>query len=66
MPAVIDLIGEPMSRYVIGSIDCLASLVASEKVRNQRVKSFRLIPLHPMGALVEQMKLGVGNELKEQ
>ena len=41
-------------------------LIRLKKVAYQRVEPVGLIPLHPMGALIEQVKLGVGNELKEQ
>jgi len=41
-------------------------LIHLKKVAYQRVETIGLIPLHPMGALIEQVKLGVGNELKEQ
>ena len=41
-------------------------LIHLKKVAYQRVQTIGLIPLHPMGALIEQVKLGVGNELKEQ
>src|SRR5262249_20812295 len=39
---------------------------ALEKIRHQTVESIRLIPLHPVGALIEQMKFCIRNELEEQ
>ena len=37
-----------------------------EEIGDQRVEPFRLIPLYPVSALIEQMKLRVADELKEQ
>jgi hypothetical protein len=39
---------------------------ALEKIRHQTVESIRLIPLHPVGALIEQVKFCVRNQLEEQ
>ena len=37
-----------------------------EKIRDHCIEPFRLVPLHPVSALVEQVKFGVRDELKEQ
>jgi hypothetical protein len=36
-----------------------------EEISDYGVESFGLIPLHPVGALVEQVKLRAGDKLKE-
>jgi hypothetical protein len=41
-------------------------MLGFEKIRHQSVKTFRLIPLHPVGALIEQVKFRIGDKLKEQ
>ena len=38
----------------------------SEESAYEVIEPMGAVPLHPMGALIEQVKLGVGNELKEQ
>ena len=38
---------------------------ALEEVNDQPIEPIGLVPLHPMGAVVEQMEFGAANPLKE-
>ena len=40
--------------------------LAAQKIGDQAIKPLGLIPLHPMGALIEEVKLAVGDELEQQ
>lgn len=41
-------------------------LIRFEKVAYQNIEPVGVVPLHPVGALIEDMKLGLGNFLKKQ
>ncbi len=36
-----------------------------EEIAHNRVESRGLIPLHPMGTLIENVELGIGNQLEQ-
>ena len=42
------------------------ALFGFEKVADQNIEALGVIPLHPVGALIEDVQLGLGNFLKEQ